>query len=46
MVAVKARMKAVDTVERMIKNINTCESELKKVNPSINWVFFEPDIED
>lgn len=46
MVAVKARMKIVDSAEQLIKNINTCEAELKKHNPAINWVFFEPDIED
>jgi cation diffusion facilitator family transporter len=46
MVAVKARMKEVDSVGRLIDNINTCESELKKENPSIKWVFFEPDISD
>lgn len=46
MVAVKARMKTVDSAEQLIKNINTCEAELKKHNPAINWVFFEPDIED
>jgi divalent metal cation (Fe/Co/Zn/Cd) transporter len=46
MVAVKAKMAKVDSVDRLIININTCESELKKHNPSIMWVFFEPDIKD
>jgi cation diffusion facilitator family transporter len=46
MVAVKARMKEVDSVGQLIDNINTCESELKKEYPSIKWVFFEPDIND
>jgi cation diffusion facilitator family transporter len=46
MVAVKAKMKKVDSAEQLITNINTCESELKKENPAIQWVFFEPDIED
>ncbi|MBK7131648.1 MAG: cation diffusion facilitator family transporter [Bacteroidales bacterium] len=46
MVAVKARMKAVDSAEQLIKNINNCEAELKKHNTAINWVFFEPDIDD
>ena len=46
MVAVKARMRETDSVGQLIKNINTCEAELKKHNPAINWVFFEPDIED
>ncbi len=46
MVAVKARMKAVDSADQLIRNINSCEAELKKHNPSVNWVFFEPDFED
>ncbi|MCX6334691.1 MAG: cation diffusion facilitator family transporter [Bacteroidia bacterium] len=44
MIAVKAKMKDTDSVEQLIKNINNCESELKKQNPDIQWVFFEPDI--
>jgi cation diffusion facilitator family transporter len=43
MVAVKAKMKEVDSAEQLINNINTCELELKKINPDIQWVFFEPD---
>jgi len=39
-------MTKVDNVEQLIKNINTCESELKKKNPAIQWVFFEPDIKE
>ena len=46
MVAVKAKMTKVDTVDQLIDNINTCESELKKKNPAIQWVFFEPDIRE
>ncbi len=46
MVAVKAKMKKVDSAEQLIRNINTCEAELKKKNSAINWVFFEPDSED
>jgi cation diffusion facilitator family transporter len=46
MIAVKAKMTKVDNVEQLIKNINTCESELKKKNPAIQWVFFEPDIKE
>ncbi len=46
MVAVKARMKKVDSADQLIKNINTCEALLKKHNTAINWVFFEPDSED
>jgi len=43
MVAIKAKMTKVSTVEQLITNINKCESALKKENPSILWVFFEPD---
>lgn len=44
MVAVKAKMAKVSSVDQLINNINTCEAELKKNNSSIQWVFFEPDI--
>jgi cation diffusion facilitator family transporter len=43
MVAVKARMIKVDTADELISNINKCESDLRKDNPSIHWIFFEPD---
>jgi divalent metal cation (Fe/Co/Zn/Cd) transporter len=43
MVAVKAKMTRVDTIDQLIANINNCESELKKKNPDIRWIFFEPD---
>jgi cation diffusion facilitator family transporter len=45
MVAVKAKMANAGSPGEMINDINTCESELKKVNPDIQWIFFEPDIE-
>jgi divalent metal cation (Fe/Co/Zn/Cd) transporter len=45
MIAVKAKMTAVDSAVQLVDNINTCESELRKVNPSVQWIFFEPDIE-
>ena len=44
MVAVKAKMVKADSVDQLIDNINICESELKKNNPAIQWVFFEPDV--
>jgi cation diffusion facilitator family transporter len=44
MVSVKAKMAQVDTVDALIDNINTCEARLRKLNPSIQWIFFEPDI--
>ena len=46
MVAVKAKMAKADSVGEMIDNINECEKELKKTNPAIMWIFFEPDIMD
>jgi cation diffusion facilitator family transporter len=45
MVAVKVKMAKVDTVDQLIGNINRCEASLKKQNPAIQWVFFEPDVE-
>ena len=44
MVAVKVKMTEVDSVNRLIDDINTCESELKKEYPAVQWVFFEPDV--
>lgn len=44
MVAVKAKMVSVDTMDQLIENINKCEKELKSEIPSIKWIFFEPDI--
>jgi len=43
MVAVKAKMKKVDSVNQLINSINTCEAELRKENSAIRWIFFEPD---
>lgn len=45
LVAVKAKMTAVPSTSQLIQNINLCEVELKKLNPAIQWVFFEPDLE-
>ncbi len=45
LVAVKAKMVTTPSTLQLIQNINTCEAELKKLNPAIQWVFFEPDIE-
>ena len=45
MVAVKAKMVKVDSIDQLIHNINNCEFELKKEIPTIKWVFFEPDYE-
>jgi divalent metal cation (Fe/Co/Zn/Cd) transporter len=43
MLAVKAKMAKVDSVDQLINNINTCEQALRKENPTIQWIFFEPD---
>jgi cation diffusion facilitator family transporter len=45
MVAIKAKMSGVNTLQQLVTNINNCETELKRINPEIKWVFFEPDIE-
>jgi cation diffusion facilitator family transporter len=45
MVAVKAKMAKADNVDQLIENINRCEVELHKQNSTIQWIFFEPDIE-
>lgn len=46
MVAVKAKMKQVDSVDDLINRINACEAALKKEHPEIQWVFFEPDTKE
>jgi cation diffusion facilitator family transporter len=46
MVAVKAKMTMVASVDQLISNINKCESELRNANPAIRWIFFEPDTID
>ena len=46
MVSVKVKMANVETDEQLILNINACEKALKSSNPSIRWVFFEPDSEE
>jgi divalent metal cation (Fe/Co/Zn/Cd) transporter len=45
MVAVKAKMKPVETTDQLIQNINRCEAALKKHSSQIKWSFFEPDVE-
>ena len=44
MVAVKAKMNYPETIDQLIENINRCEAALKRHNPSIQWIFFEPDV--
>ncbi len=45
MVSAKVKMKNINTANQLIKDINKCESALKKQIPSIQWIFFEPDNE-
>ena len=45
MVAVKAKMKNTGPAKELIDDINRCEAELRKENPAIKWIFFEPDFE-
>ncbi len=46
MVAIKAKMTTVESAAQLIENINACEADLKKINGTIQWVFFEPDNEN
>jgi len=45
MVAVKAKMAPAENIDQLIANINRCEAALRKQNPAIQWIFFEPDVE-
>jgi cation diffusion facilitator family transporter len=46
MVAIKAKMAAMDSAEALVKAINRCEADLKQAFPQVLWLFFEPDLED
>ena len=46
MVAIKAKMTAMDSAEALVKAINRCEADLKQAFPQVLWLFFEPDLED
>lgn len=46
MVAIKAKMTDTYSSAQLIDNINLCEAALKKEFPEVQWVFFEPDIEE
>lgn len=43
MVAVKAKMREVESANILIDEINTCEKELRNTFTTVKWVFFEPD---
>ena len=44
MIAVKAKMIPVGSEEQLVEAINRCEAGLRNINPAIQWIFFEPDI--
>ena len=46
MVAVKAKMTAMDSPRSLIQAINRNESAMQQVFPQILWLFFEPDVDD
>jgi len=46
MVAVKAKMNAMDSPRSLIQAINRTESAMRQVFPQILWLFFEPDVDD
>ena len=46
MVAVKALMCERDNAAAMVLAINECEAGLRQAFPQIQWLFFEPDIEE
>ena len=46
MVAVKAKMAAVETPGELIRAVNRCEEAMKGRYPQITWLFFEPDSAD
>ena len=46
MVAVKAKMTEINSAEKLIEDINTCEEKFKQQYPQVKWLFFEPDNKD
>jgi len=46
MVSIKAEMAQVKTPRQLINNINACEKDLKQEFIDVQWIFFEPDIQD
>ncbi|MEH6549525.1 MAG: cation diffusion facilitator family transporter [Pseudomonadales bacterium] len=46
MVAVKAQMVSVGTGNELVQAINQVESGMRSEFPDINWLFFEPDLND
>jgi cation diffusion facilitator family transporter len=46
MVAVKAKMAALDSAGSLIQAINRTEAAMRQAFPDILWLFFEPDMDD
>ncbi len=46
MVAVKARMKPQGSEEGLVRAINAAEVAFRARFPDVQWIFFEPDLED
>lgn len=46
MVAVKAKMAAMDGAKELVADINQTEALFRQRFPQVQWLFFEPDVED
>jgi len=46
MVAVKARMRPVDSAASLVAAINRVEQRFRAAFPQVQWLFFEPDLAD
>jgi hypothetical protein len=46
MVAVKARMRPVDSAASLVAAINRVEQRFRIAFPQVQWLFFEPDLAD
>ena len=45
-VAIKAKMRETESAEKLIEDINLCETRFKQKYPQVKWLFFEPDNKD
>mgnify|MGYP007087018771 FL=1 len=46
MVAVKAKMTAMDGAQALVADINRTEALFRQRFPQVQWLFFEPDVAD
>ena len=46
MVAVKAKMAAMDSAGSLVQAVNRTEAAMRQAFPAILWLFFEPDMDD